>query len=658
LGIFLSILQRTPVLRVQGQNVVTNSLRADALLIYLCLSGEVIHTRESLACLLWEDADPKRSMGSLRQLIRKIRLSAPELEKTIDFGRSSITVDKSDISSDLDFLRDTFDAKGTRETPRNFDFAMYEILLNYVGISGYFDSWIAVLRNHIDFSLRETLNRVLAQQDGLADNRNYAARMLLHFDPANEPACCYLMRAHAKAGNQAVALQVYNTLYQFLEDQYDAEPAEETQALVARIKLGDLPGQVEPSVFPAFDPSGTQPSIYVTKFILDDDDAQIGNFVRVFRQELFVNLSTFREWRVFDAEPSAGGGYRLEGLAGVVGEDIYFIATLKLSPDNRIVWSERFGIDFANWGTVLRDIAKRLSLAVDAGISLDRLNQRLSVNISDQNLFDKWLLAHSYLAEWDSSKHLRASQLLDSVLEHDPDFAPARSSRANVESTRHLNLPGIFRSEKKLALGLTHARHALKVDPLDTRAHLSMGWALAMSGQFDASLLHFETCRDLNPCSALGNLGCALGLSFAGQTKRAGQIADEILALVQNIPPYLWGYVQNIRFLDSDLDQAIKAGERAGSSIVNMPGWQAAALWEAGEVELAGNAAQEFAQVARQLWQSNDKFSHGGLTHWFVSCFPIKAPDQRHRLSAGLSAALLVATEQSANGIKPGQRRA
>ena len=81
-------------MRVNDYVVETNSLRADAMLAYLCLSGESSHTRENIACMLWEDASPKLSMSSLRQLIRKIRLASPEIERFISFGRKTIVVDR------------------------------------------------------------------------------------------------------------------------------------------------------------------------------------------------------------------------------------------------------------------------------------------------------------------------------------------------------------------------------------------------------------------------------------------------------------------------------------------------------------------------------------------------------------------------------------
>ena len=459
----------------------------------------------------------------------------------------------------------------------------------------------------------------------------------MHFDPTNENACKHLMRAHAEAGDQAAAIQFYNVLYQTLGDLHDTEPSEEIQQLVVQIKLGEIQSSMAPAARSSHD---GLPSIFVAAFDRDGADRRLRNFTQVFRQELIINLSTFREWRLFDTEPTATDGFRLEGLAGKDGDDVHFIATLKVAKSNRIVWSERFRIDHRNWGTVQRQVAKRLSLAVNAGLSHDRLSQRPMSNLASASLFDRWILAQSLLLEWDPQKLQEAADLLDELLADVPNFAPARSSRSNIEAIRHLIIPGVYRTKESRSLCQTHAKHALGADPLDPRAHVAMGWALAMDEQHSASLFHFESCRDLSPCSALCSLSCALGFAFAGDTAKACEIADETLALVRNIPPYLWGYVQNIRFLHGDIEGAIRAGDRAGDSIANLPAWHVAALWEAGERDQAIRAAGEFAERSRSRWGSTTAFDHHALVDWFVSCFPLRRPQQVQRLRSALEAAL------------------
>ncbi len=636
LGVSVSVLRRTPVVRVHGAAIGTNSLRSDAMLAYLCISSEVSHTREAIACLLWEDAPPKQSMASLRQLIRKIRLVAPELEQFITFGRSSITIDKDAITLDLDTFRNALDRCDPEILTETFDFGIEDILTKFVGISSGLDSWIAVVRNKVDSVLRNVLSNTLDRADCTAAFRDFAARTQMHFDPTNEIACEHLMRAHAEAGDQSTAIQLYNTLYQMLEDLHDTEPSNSVQNLISQIKLGTL--QRNPAR-PERASLSDLPAIYVAQFDQDGTD-NLASFTQVFRQELIINLSTFREWRLFDTEPAISDGFRLEGLAGQDAGVVHFIATLKTAQTDRIVWSQRYQIDHKNWGAVQRKVAARLSLAVNAGLSQDRLAQRTMSNPGDANLFDRWIEARSLLLAWDAHKLQRASDLLDEVLQDLPSFGPAQSSRSNIEAIRHLITPGLRRSPQSTALALDHAKEALNADPLDPRAHNAMGWALAMSAQHSRSLFHFETCRELNPCRTLSSLSCALGFAFAGETAKACDVVDETLDLVRMLPPFLWGYVQNVRFLQGDLDGAIQAGERAGGAIANLPAWHIAALWEAGERAEATRTAEAFSETAQARWGISSPFDHDTLVDWFVTCFPLRKPQHVRRLRTALRAAL------------------
>ena len=450
--------------------------------------------------------------------------------------------------------------------------------------------------------MREALAEVYEDTSAARDNRLLAARNMLRLDPTCEPACRVLMDSHARTGDTAAALRAYNDLYARLEDDYDIEPADETQALVAKIKLGEIPADTpanrDAAPAPSRGRSVTIPNIHVCDFDLSTDLPRMEMLARVFRQELLVNLSTFREWRLFDAEPVEPDGYRLEGLIGNDGDTLIFIATLKLKPENRIIWSERFNVSFDTWAQVQWNIAKRISVAINAGVSADRLNRCLLDTLEDRTTFDQWVLAQSYILAWQSDKIEAATTLLDEVLAQAPRYAPAHASRAFVETVRHLNMPGVFRADDRLKLGHAHAKSALEIDPIDTRAHLALAWNLAMRGQHSASLLHFENCVELNPNSLLGRLSCALGFAFADNLPRATELVEETLGVVRTLPPFLWGYVQNIWCLAGYHDKALDAGRHAGNAIINLPAWQAVAAWEAGDSARARASAAAFTDLA------------------------------------------------------------
>lgn len=635
LKIRLDILRRSPSVKIGETVVRTNSQRGDALLAYLCLSGETAHSRESLACLLWEDASPAKSKGSLRQIIRKLRQAAPGIDDVIEFGRTQVSVNKLAIATDLDFLAGALKAGDLASLPTRYDQPVDDFMADFAGLSGALDSWLSVMRNQVDFSLRDTFARSVFDADAPDLVRDHAARCLLHFDPTNEPACCHLMRGHWAKGDTASALAIYRDLYEALGEEHDSEPSEETQALVVGIQLGQKP---ERTSFVENAPE--LPVIYVADLDLRDLDLPSRNLLRILRYELLAGLSSFREWQLFDSLPRNPAFYQLELQAAHDGETMFLIATLRLNPDRRIIWSERFDIRFDTWASVQRLIAKRLALAVNTRINLERLNQRRSAEFKNQELFDDWVLAHSLLGDWDTSKSKVAIDLLDGILRVAPDFASAQSSRANADSVHHLNRPGVYREAARIEQALIHARKAVEIDPLDTRSQLAMGWALAMDGQKEASLLHMETCRELNPCSSLGSLACALGLAFAGEKVRATAIVNETLAMTGTLAPYLWGYVQNIRYLSGDLEGAIDAGHKAGASIANLPGWHAAALWEAGQTGEASIVASKFMDEAQHRWVSETPFSAEALAEWHVACFPLNPNTQSVRLARSLGAAL------------------
>ncbi|WP_320243159.1 BTAD domain-containing putative transcriptional regulator [Cognatiyoonia sp. IB215182] len=635
MSIKLDILRRSPSVKLDGCLVRTNSQRGDALLAYLCLSGETTHSRDSLACLLWEDADPTKSKGSLRQIIRKLRQAAPGIDDIIEFGRSQVSVKKKAITTDLDTLSHALETGELANLPANYDQKVEDFMADFTGLSGALDSWLSVIRNQVDFTLRDTFTRAISDPAVPGTVRDHAARCLQHFDPTNEPACRHLMREHWAMGDTASALALYRDLYEALGEEHDSEPSEETQALVVRIQMGD-----EPQTASTIPKEPELPVICVAEMDLSDLDATSQKVVRVLRHELFAGLSSFREWQLFDSEPRSPAFYRLELQAADDGENVFLIATLKLRPDERIIWSERFDIRFDTWDPVQRLIAKRLALAVNTRVNLDRLNQRRRVEFQNQELFDDWVLAQSLILDWDVSKNQIAIDLLDGILRVAPEFASARSSRANAESIYHLNRPGVYLDKAKIELALFHARKAVQVDPLDTRSQLALGWALAMDGQSEASLLHMETCRELNPCSSLGSLACALGMAFAGDTARASAMVDETLSMTSSIAPYLWGYIQNIHYLSRNLEGAIEAGHKAGASIANLPGWHAAALWEAGQTQEATLVAGEFLAAARRKWVSPAPFNAEALCEWLVACFPLSPKEQSARLATSLNAAL------------------
>ncbi|MEP2717126.1 BTAD domain-containing putative transcriptional regulator [Pseudophaeobacter sp.] len=627
------------------------SRRADALIYYLCLSSETVHSRESLACLLWQEADAQHSRGSLRQLLRRIKQKCPGLDEVFKVDRNQIVVHHSQIDLDLHaFQRDLgADLSSGTSSPAAID--LDEFLADCSGLSNAMDSWISITRNRIETNLRDTLAAAFEFRDRPLDQRIRAAQALLQLDPAHEPSCRFLMRANAEAGNPGAALRIYNDLYAFLGDEFDVEPSEETIELVALVKLGEVksakpvPDQIAPlpaAQTTAPPPATATPEIFVCAFEFGTDSRHLADVGRVFRYELLANLTSFREWRIYDIEPARDNCYRLEGIFNLAGKDVVLIATLKQEADNRVIWSERFQINFEDWQHVQHRMAQQLSVAINSGVSANRLSRCLSSGLEDQTVFDKWVLAQSLLLEWRPEQTNQGLSILKEITQEAPRFGPAHTWLSTTENIRPILYPGCHRPKAGIETSLYHARLAIEIDPMDSRAHLAAAWSYAMNQEFEVSRFHFDQTIDLNPNSILTRMSCALGYGFLGDVKLAVEIAENAQELARSLPPFLWGYLLNIYYLDNQLDKAIRAGALAGHSITNLQGWQAAALWELGDTEAAGLAGREFAQCVRDSWSAETPASDTEIVNWFIQCFPLRQVAQSNRLRQGVAAALRV----------------
>lgn len=638
----IDILQKSPAFWLNGIRLETKSLRADALLLYVCLSPESTYQRDRLASLLWHDADSDHSRASLRQLIRRLKKTSALLNEMVEFGREKIEINRDSIRTDLDEFCQSHLQKQLDDPITILSLEADEFFTDFVGFSASFDAWIAIFRDRVETQLRQTLSSVFQDPSFPLVRREAAARALSGLDPTHEPSCRFLMQLYAEHGDQGTAIRLYDQLYDRLDQDFDIEPTDETIELIADIKLGRLDfGLSGTSQIKSMQlEQETVPEIVVEGFELGSSSDRTQMIAKVLRYELLAKLSTFREWRLFDVENSDLTGYRLEGLVSEYDDEIVLIATLKRRPEERIIWSERFQISYANWSEAQVLVSRRIALAVNSGVGNDRLNASLSNQFEKQSTFDKWILAQSLILDWKPKESKQGIALLHEILEEVPRFAPAHASLAMGEYLQHITLPGLLRDPDRINRSLHHAQLALELDPLDTRAHLSTAWAYAMKGQHDMGKFHFEQCLGLGPNSIPGRMSCALGYAFSGDLSGACKIVDETLEMSRTLPPYLWGYAQNIWFLDHRLDDAISAGERAGASISNLPAWQAAAYWEAGRRAEAKGAAEKFAADVRKNWFSDIPCDAESITDWFVGCFPLKAEAQSLRLRNGLRSAL------------------
>jgi tetratricopeptide (TPR) repeat protein len=218
------------------------------------------------------------------------------------------------------------------------------------------------------------------------------------------------------------------------------------------------------------------------------------------------------------------------------------------------------------------------------------------------------------------------------IVAHHPGFAPAYSSLAQLQNTVHFVHPGVFRSAHAAGEALSLASEATRLDPIDSRAQLCLGWANAMSGRFDEAAVHHRLACELNENDPWTLVSSALGFAFRGEPKEALSLADHALELSPSPNGTHWRYQAMIRYMCQDFPGSVSAAEQAESSIQNVYVWKAAALHALGRDEEAASAAVRFFEAVEKRWFGPEVPSRRLMTRWILHGFPIMRTEDFERL--------------------------
>ncbi|QCI68538.1 BTAD domain-containing putative transcriptional regulator [Phreatobacter stygius] len=636
-------------LAMAGKRIELRSKKAQALLVYLLLNPLPSDTRERLCGLLWSEFPEDKARASLRQVLHGLRETL-EANGFAGFApdRDVVRLERQAVAFDV---ATTLDRLDRGEVPAVLT-AMYEpheaLLAGFDGLDPGFDVWLAIHRR----LLRERMDRaLLALVDGdLGDERTIAAATaLVNIDATNEHACRQLMKARAARGELAAALKVYKQLWDHLADEYDEEPSPETQALAVRLKSAPPPAPLAST--PAAPPAelvDTAPAnlrmkappqcaVVVAPFDTRGVNPQSAYLVTGLRQELISKLVRFREWAIIDGQhvpagPPAAFQTRwpqqiwIDAFVMQAGSQLKINISVREHPAASLIWSDSFRFNLDSWFDIEREVLARIATTMNLHISTARLLNSSGAPDVSLAIYDRWLRGQTIIMNWKPERD-KARGIYQAILKDSPNFSPAYSSLAQLESMEHLALPGVFRSAEREAAGLEHSRQAVRCDPFDSRAHLALGWASAMNRQFDQAYAAFTMALELNENDPWTINSAALGCAYCGDVDYA--IATVRKALTWGLKPTAFhsAYQGAVRFMAGDYAGALSAYEQAGDIIGDLAAWKAATLAHLGRGEEARLAISHFVEQTRARWASTELATESRLAAWFLHAFPIK---ERH----------------------------
>jgi DNA-binding SARP family transcriptional activator/TolB-like protein len=646
---------------------------------YLALAPNLSETRERLVGVLWSESDEVRARASLRQALRGLR-DALAQGGFVGFltDRTEVALKPSSVNLDVAAVLDSATAGNPHDLLLDRQRLTDTLMAGYDDIDPSFRIWLLAkrqsfherltrgLENHLRDGQRHPVERherparALLNLDPTHEEHERPARALLNLDPTHEEAARALISARANNGDIGGALGIYKTLWDVLGKEYDTEPSKPTQDLIAKIKLAQPLAMTQsvgashahppvPKDFmlpPARPNPGQRLVVAVTEFDASAARPEQNYLVQGFRRELTACLVRFREWVVRNRMSALGAGalddteadFVIEASAFQVADGVRLVLMLREVATDAYLWSERFQISMENWFDAQQSIVRRLATALNVYLSAGRMATIASRPASDLTANDLWLVGQAIFLNFDAKNWEKARDLFRQVIARVPNFAPAYSSLAQLNNTRHLVMPGVFRDPRRTEEALACAREAARLDPIDSRSQLCLGWSHAMAKQYEQAVVFISLAHELNendPWTLVSSAGC---LAVCGQYERAREIANHALKLSLAPSPLQWAYHVTIRFMNGDYQGVVQAAAAAGD-FSYVPAYKAAALFHLGDSEAATVELQRFIELVRSRWVGDQPATDANIMRWLLTMIPIRQPEDWQRVRDGLAGA-------------------
>lgn len=391
--------------------------------------------------------------------------------------------------------------------------------------------------------------------------------------------------------------------------------------------------------------SGPRTSILVRRFEDLSPEADMAYFAQGFQEDLITELARFATLEVFaPAGQDAPCEHELVGSIRRTTGHLGVHARLVERTSGRTLWARRFELDdsdlFALQGQIAGEVAGTLAVSLD-GLRLERARASPPTRLA---AYDLWLRGRAELEQGTPEADLAARDLFERALALDPRFSRAYAgislSYYNDWSCQSWHLWKESEEQAK-----AWAERAVEVEDGDALVHIVLARVQIYRREHERAERSIERALALNPNDAEVNVHAALWSAYLGETERALRLGRRAMDLNPRHGdwyhvPALWAH-----FLDGDDAEALREGERAGVVFVDTPALRAAAAALGGRADEARGLVEQY----RSLWLQKVSFGRppapGEEFDWMIEVNPLRRPEHRERLAAGLRAA----------GIAPGR---
>ena len=381
-------------------------------------------------------------------------------------------------------------------------------------------------------------------------------------------------------------------------------------------------------------------------FAVNGIDGERIHLVQGFSLHLAACLVRFREWTIIDLPigavalpPDSSPQYCIETTAYQAGAEINLVMVLRDETTGIYVWSESLRLGLDNWFETQQRVIRRIATSLNVQLSAERLMRLAGEPDVSLEIHDRWLRGQNLMAKFDSESWRRAVTIFRDAIREKPTFSPCYSSLVQMNNIEHLVHPGVLPDLDRARMTLELAKTAVRLDPVDSRAHLCCGWSHVWASREAEAAPHMELACELNDNDPWTLLSSAHYYAFCGLIDRAKRLADQSLAL-SPAPPHLgWAYHGTIRFICGDYAGALAASDRAHGATHLVPAWRAATLFHLGQPAMAREEAQRFLNGIRSFWVGSSAPTDAAVTRWALRAHPISIRSRWETLRHGLGGA-------------------
>jgi DNA-binding SARP family transcriptional activator len=221
--------------------------RQQQLIAFLTLhAGRGPIQRQRLAAALWPESTDAQALTNLRRELHHLREGFPALDALVDAGTRTLAWSGDEQAVDVVAFERAADrgVEGDRVALQNAARLYRGDLLPEC-----MAEWIDPDRERLRQRARQVLTQLVSvlELDGAFGDAIDHLQQLLRLDPVDEQAWCALMRCHARRGERATALHLYQQCAALLKKELGVQPSAATRVTYREILDLDAAASVTPT---------------------------------------------------------------------------------------------------------------------------------------------------------------------------------------------------------------------------------------------------------------------------------------------------------------------------------------------------------------------------------------------------------------------------